>query len=202
MGDVIAWLLAIKPEVWTALATVVIASFTVVLALVIRRQARLTREALKLARDEFISTHRPKIIVRTFEYCSDGGGRIGAAIRYVNAGDSVATITEIGVSIFLSVEGPRPGGDQVMTAERVISKRLLGGEEAVYVAASGVTHNEVAVQQVRNHRQYPFTSAYCIGYIAYADELGVGRKTGFCRQYEPANRSWARTEHSDYDYAY
>jgi hypothetical protein len=121
--DVIAWLLAIKPEVWTALATVVIASFTVVLALVTRRQARLTREALKLARDEFISTHRPKIIVRTFEYCGDGGGRIGAAIRYVNAGDTVATITEIGVSIFLSVEGSRASPPRTAWKARVWSRK-------------------------------------------------------------------------------
>ena len=48
----------------TAFATVWIAVFTLVLAFVSRRQAMLTRQSIKLATKEFVSTHRPKIIVR------------------------------------------------------------------------------------------------------------------------------------------
>src|SRR6266496_910438 len=45
----------------TAVATVFIGVFTWVLACVSGRQARLTRESIELAREEFIATHRPKI---------------------------------------------------------------------------------------------------------------------------------------------
>lgn len=47
----------------TAFATVWIAVFTIVLAVVTGRQARLTRQAIDLNREEFISTHRPKLVV-------------------------------------------------------------------------------------------------------------------------------------------
>jgi len=48
----------------TAVATIAIALFTIVLARVTGQQARLTRQSIDLARAEFVSTHRPRIIVR------------------------------------------------------------------------------------------------------------------------------------------
>jgi hypothetical protein len=54
----------------TASATVVMALFTVVLALVTGQQAWLTRRILKLARQEFLSTHRPQLRVRAFRIIS------------------------------------------------------------------------------------------------------------------------------------
>ncbi len=50
----------------TAIATIFIAIFTIVLACVTRKQARLTKHITNLARAEFLSTHRPKIMVRRF----------------------------------------------------------------------------------------------------------------------------------------
>src|SRR5437867_3113092 len=51
----------------TALATVVVATFTIVLAHSTRRQASLTRDAIELGTREFLATHRPKIRVRYIE---------------------------------------------------------------------------------------------------------------------------------------
>jgi hypothetical protein len=60
----VQWFGNLSPEDWTAFATVAIALFTIALVFVTNRQARLTRESINLARDEFISTHSPKLIVR------------------------------------------------------------------------------------------------------------------------------------------
>jgi hypothetical protein len=50
----------------TSVATVFIAVFTIVLAVVSRRQTKIISDQLKLASDEFAVTHRPRIVVRGF----------------------------------------------------------------------------------------------------------------------------------------
>jgi hypothetical protein len=204
MSPVVDWLSAVKSETWTALATGVIALFTIVLSWVSRRQAKLTRATLALARDEFFSTHRPRVIVHSFDCRSEGDGLIGAIFQYVNAGDTRARITEIGSSIFLAVEGPRPGGGP-MSTEKFLDRHLEGRETSTYTVKSNVTDAEVAgvvLQGERQGRHFPFTRAFCVGYIDYTDKLGIRRKTGFCREYHSATRSWHRVENSDYEYAY
>lgn len=55
------------PDTWRAIATVVIAVFTAFLAIFGYVQARLTYKTIGLAREEFLSTHRPKIIIHSVE---------------------------------------------------------------------------------------------------------------------------------------
>jgi hypothetical protein len=85
----------------TALATVAIAAFTIVLAIVTNRQARFTRESIELARDEFNATHRPRITVRGFQTLTGGlaDEDVSVIFLYVNTGDSDAIVTEIGTKI-------------------------------------------------------------------------------------------------------
>src|SRR6185437_15221 len=73
----------------SAFATVWIAIFTIVLAKVGARQAKLTRHAIDLANKEFISTHRPRIILRDVHL-------EGHTVFYIlaNVGDTKATIVE------------------------------------------------------------------------------------------------------------
>jgi hypothetical protein len=58
----------------TAIASFIIAAFTATLWIATRQQGNLTFESLKLAREEFISTHRPKIIVYGAPLCGLAGG--------------------------------------------------------------------------------------------------------------------------------
>jgi hypothetical protein len=51
-------------EGWTAFATLLTALATMILALCTYVQARLTREMIKVARDEYVASHRPKLILR------------------------------------------------------------------------------------------------------------------------------------------
>jgi hypothetical protein len=63
------WLYAIidwlrDPNILTAISTLIIALFTIVLAWVGYRQARLIRKSIDLARAEFISSHRLRCHLR------------------------------------------------------------------------------------------------------------------------------------------
>src|SRR5579871_1469929 len=77
------------PSNLTAVSTAVIAVFTVVLAVVAGIQGWLISKQIKLARDEFISSHRPRIILRDVS-------RDGQDILYmlVNDGGTKCTIKE------------------------------------------------------------------------------------------------------------
>jgi hypothetical protein len=74
----------------TAVATVFIGVFTWVLACVTGRQARLTRASIELVRNEFISTHRPRIILR--DVCMGSGREVFYML--VNRGGTKATVVE------------------------------------------------------------------------------------------------------------
>ena len=57
----------------TGLATIAIATFTYILYAATKETARITDASLKLARQEFNSTHRPHIGVRAFEFLQSIG---------------------------------------------------------------------------------------------------------------------------------
>ena len=84
----------------TAIATIVVAAFTIVLARVTGRQARLTAETIKLAREEFASSHRPRIILR--DVCIDG---MDVLYMLVNTGGTKATIIESWIMVEFIAEG-------------------------------------------------------------------------------------------------
>jgi hypothetical protein len=90
----------------TAFATAIIGAFTIVLAYVTNRQAKLTRESIDLAREELVSTHRPKIVVYGLGFVgdspnadSDSEEPIRVSFRFVNSGDTPAKITMIGTKL-------------------------------------------------------------------------------------------------------
>jgi hypothetical protein len=56
----------------------------------------------KIASQEFHASHRPKIIVHTFENSTDDRNRIGPIFTYVNSGTSDAIIKSISFRIFFS----------------------------------------------------------------------------------------------------
>lgn len=78
-----------SPDNLTAVSTVVIAAFTVVLAWVGYCQARLIRRSIDLAAKEFIASHRPRIILRNVDL-QDGN----VLYMLVNVGDTKATVVE------------------------------------------------------------------------------------------------------------
>jgi hypothetical protein len=87
----------------------IVAAFTVILALstiflwiATRDAARAARRQIGLARDEFISTHRPKLIVRQFQLDAPQPDHIiKVHFSVINAGDTEATLRLIAAEVAL-----------------------------------------------------------------------------------------------------
>jgi hypothetical protein len=70
----------------------------VVLVIVNNRQARLTRDSIRLAREEFIASHRPKIIIKHIWLVALGSNQpVTVKIVYANVGDAKAVVSSIGM---------------------------------------------------------------------------------------------------------
>lgn len=79
-----------------------LALFTFLLVVVGGIQGRLIRDQINLARDEFISTHRPKLIVRQFQLESaDSDQPIKVAFSIINIGSTEATVRHITAQVVL-----------------------------------------------------------------------------------------------------
>jgi hypothetical protein len=164
---------------WTAAAPVVIAIFTVVLACVNGKQARLSRESINLARDEFISTHRPKIIVRNV---STIGFVVGCPVhvrfKYINIGETRGSIAAVEACVFLRPkDNPVPRGLRLQPCE-IIKATLSCGEVGI-----GETNSSFDIEARDINPLQSGGKIICIaGYIKYRDDRGSIRRTGFARQ--------------------
>jgi hypothetical protein len=187
----------------TAVATVVIATFTVVLALVTRRQARLTRESIELARAEFISTHRPKLVVRELAMLEpEAGGTV--KVRYViaNIGVGKARIAESWIELQDSrdrilrplqpAEGANPIGRETMA----------GGTHIFREHDTTASSLSFAVGREIHARGYaPVATVFFRGFIVYLDDNGIRRRTAFCRMWNFETRRFDVMNDPDYEYA-
>lgn len=171
----------------TALGTLAVAIFTIVLAAVTARQ-------INLARDEFLATHRPKVIVHSFEATHDNNGAIGASFTLVNTGVSAARITDISAMIVLSRD-LRPG---IQMPRKELNKTLVSGEPWIWAVFGDLTAS-IIVEKFNKPTDVPL---WCMGRITYADQRGRKRETGFCRMYDVRGERWIKSPESDYEYAY
>jgi hypothetical protein len=202
-GIVIAgveWLADLKPEVWTALATLAIAAFTLTLWLSTDGMLRITKESIQLAREEFVATHRPRIFVWQVDF-SDGSPTesepITVAFRYVNGGDSTAYIHEIGVRL-IPLEAPLLRSGISFKPEFIEPPITLesGSFEFKYLAPVDPSNPLITNALSGVHK------LICVGYIVYKDGAGTIRHTGFCRQYDPSSKRWHNMDDAQYEYAY
>jgi hypothetical protein len=191
----------------TAFATIFIAIFTIVLACVSRAQARLTRDAIKLARDEFNATHRPRLIVRRIslkEVHGEGGLPSIGGIEYVvvNKGVSKAKIVESNTTILYDAEANRfpaiaPYSDETSAIGNI---QIEGGGSYPF------THNDnerilSQIIPVPGRRQMTGLDLLFIGYIVYEDDIGIRRQTAFCRRYNHATDRFSIVDDPEYEYA-
>jgi hypothetical protein len=176
----------------TAIATIFVAAFTIVLARVTARQARLTREAVALGRDEFNATHRPRLHVRNIvvKPASKGPGGypapefapnhpVSGQFYVANIGASPARIVESHCEILWDLTGlpmTRPyegknGNDAVPPCT------IAGGSSAV-----GCFQSEQLFDVEGTLGAPGGPQIYVMGWIEYADGNDIRRRTAFCRQ--------------------
>jgi hypothetical protein len=185
-----------------AISTVVIAIFTVTLWRATSGQLREVQKSLKLARDEFNATHRPKIAIISLEQpesaANDPKATVAAVIRIANEGISKATNVSIYGLIKIDEFDPDPGLDLTLLEAR---NEILSGASTFNVG-SALNCSECASRSVISE---PFSGTipefpYCIGRIDYSDATGAARQTGFCWKWEAY--VWVHVQTSSYDYSY
>jgi hypothetical protein len=181
-------------EQWTALATVVIAVFTVVLAVVGVLQAWLTRSTINLARNEFAVAYPPQLIVHSVQSLTGDEGGGGVQITYLNKGRADARIVEISGSLFrVNGEGLPAGLDlsRIATFVGIVE----GGKEDYFV----IPEESLTVVAVAGQRLF-VDKRYCIGHVIYKGPTGRAYRTGFCRI--EVNGEWQKVDNPEYEYGY
>jgi hypothetical protein len=96
-------------EAFTGAFTILLAVFTGRLWFSTEKLWKITNDSVGLARDEFLSTHRPKIRIKHLWLTQDiwGKEQITVSLGIVNNGTSVATLNTVGIR-FVIVRAGRP----------------------------------------------------------------------------------------------
>jgi hypothetical protein len=190
-----------KPEAWTAIATIVIAAFTCTLWLATSRQARLTRQAINLSREEFNATHRPRLIIhfirRFVEHPDHPASAQSIAIRFrimnIGTGDAVVVGSRLRVDHYMPYEWPFP--DDLVGANFFAGQRFKVGvarEEIIRSDIHSDQHQAVGVSG----------SLYFIGWIVYKDTMGNPITTYFCREYQSMSGRFIPAKNCDWENAH
>jgi hypothetical protein len=165
------------------------------------------KASIQLARDEFISTHRPRLIVRrvSIEIAKGKGNPDILYIQFVvaNTGDTKATIIKMSARIWLPEISE--GLPAIPPYEGIIYPNiaLASGESHVMChfdtdgLLSEFQHRTKLVDFGDADDRPPF---HFIGYIKYEDELKRTRRTAFCRLYGFATKRFDPIPHPDYEY--
>ncbi|HEX3486483.1 MAG TPA: hypothetical protein VHT51_15580 [Micropepsaceae bacterium] len=194
----------------TGLFTIVLGVSTIGLWRQTARLARGTDQALRLANQEFLSTHRPKIEIR---WMSLQPGRkdfpVSVKFHIVNKGQTAATIIGIKGAVFPVVaEFACPGGNPIGDPanmpwsdyrkiqegiSRPFSHKLQSGEiiDFTIEADDGEIFRK---QDAETH------AIICAGEIMYWDDMKLCRRTGFSRCHYPDGGQFIQAVNSDYEY--
>ncbi len=164
-----------------------------------------------LAREEFISTHRPRLRVRNVIInrrvpngpLFESGQHIAGELRIVNIGINRALIHDGHCSVFVTREGLplRPPFSEENVNLRPDKTTLLSGEHAIVQFRS----DGPAPEHIQNAggRIVRGWDVYILGWVTYFDDSRVVRTTGFCRKYksDPFGEGRLRpVKNPDYEY--
>ncbi|SRR5579885_62145 len=180
----------------SALATFAIAVFTLTLYITSREQGRLALQSIQLAREEFVATHRPHIVVYGFDDQGDGQKPHFVQFRYVNKGSARAYVTEIGSALI-------PSKSITMAADFTDFKvKKFAPPVEVKSGNSGFALTDDTIDLMQLMMADRDGAVFCAGYIIYRDDNGTLRRTGFCRSYDPPRHRWMKVEDEEYEYSY
>jgi hypothetical protein len=193
-------------EGWTAFATLLTALATMILALCTYVQARLTREMIKVARDEYVASHRPKLILRqAFSLITDPlEATIVVQYTITNIGETRCWMTSchLGVELVSELKYPL----FVMTPDMSYPNNVP------FIGAIGPGESKALTfidktlrwdQQNRRSWTSP-AGIHFVGHITYLDEPGsnVIRQMAFRRKYDIETQRFHRIWDTDNEHEY
>ena len=191
--------------------TAILAAFTIVLAGASVWQGYLTRNSIKLARDEFNATHRPKIFVHTVSVTDQGSRTLRNGQRHhtpargiitvANGGDASAFIIEWCAVIYY--QSP----DAAFTPGLDVEPVKYPKTDAAGISPGRFEKLGHSQMHVIDDEWTTFVAEkgkmFFLGKITYQGADGIKRSTGFCRQYDPEDAgAWRPVKESEYEYAY
>jgi hypothetical protein len=180
-----------------ALFNLILAFSTVGLWVATISLSRAGNSQIKLGREEFIATHRPKIIIHVVEITRrevEEDVFIGASILAFNIGESPARNVEVRGQIFM-------GDNFAVDVQRPVVKTFIEVLNGQKLRAEIKTDHRVVNAAAGMRTGLHF---YCIGWIAYWDENGHRRETGFCRraQFGLNGDRWVSAGKPEHEYEY
>jgi hypothetical protein len=175
--------------------TVVLAWFTGVLAFVGMIQGGLFLWQIWLAREEFVATHRPRVVLQRIDTFDRNIG--GLAIVVANAGETAAFVSDWYAKVyFQGVE--EAFWPQMGTA---IERSAVG-----FWIQPGDSKPLVSNFEADGWRDALFEAGqaemYVVGTINYSGRDKIARSAGFCRKWFRGNGTWRVQRHSEYEYSY
>jgi hypothetical protein len=180
----------------SALATVLIAIFTLTLWRSTKRLWQASDNQLNLARTEFLSTHRPQIRIKHVWLIGDKP--ITVRVVCVNYGTTDAVIIDYGIEYLAVAEGRRPPPDKKIEPIRVDLSLPSGVSlELPDFFATFTANQEFGIGQRK-------ANLYCMGYVHYRDGVGRLRTTAFCRvlKFDPVHGTGFFGSAGEPDYEY
>lgn len=180
----------------TSLFTIVLTIATIAMAASTHALWRETTRAGDLAREEFIATHRPRVIVRRVQGPIDDGatGKQTVFVTVVNIGETHAIIEHFGGEILDDSDWSlRPSGEHtLMPLDRDVV--LNGGEAHIF-------HIEAALGTVRRANVALSRDQVVSGALIYRDGNKIARETSFRRRYSRERQRFIRIDNSEDEYA-
>lgn len=195
------------PMVWLTMA-LVIANFF--LWQTTRTAANAARDSIKLAREEFNASHRPRLVVRRVQLRFDPEkNQCGINFVVANVGDSIATnlrglinIKVIDAQQMRSFEYesmPKYEGNWTdlskLIATTTASPDLKGGQRAfIFIQFDELTEDSMSI--IRQGARV----LYFYGVIDYQDQEGRRRDMAFFRTYQSLPNNFVSKDDPDYEY--
>ncbi|HEX3653267.1 MAG TPA: hypothetical protein VHU18_10640 [Rhizomicrobium sp.] len=167
----------------TALGTLAVAAFTLTLWRTSYQQAVLTRQSIDLARQEFISTHRPRLRIRNVAPPSQvSNGTAEFRVVVWNVGETNALLVNDWFSVFEVRGGVE---DNYAIKEPTLTASRGGGVTEDILIKSGDYHT-LEYETLSAWNPGDDVPIVITGYISYLDEagkFGAKRSTGYARDY-------------------
>lgn len=171
--------------------TLALTVFTGGLWLSTHRLAGAGVEQIKLAREEFVASHRPRIRVKFIQgpFLEDGHKFVWVIIA--NVGETKATIRFLGVDLAYQYENTWLPPGLEAGAKKVDPISLISGERRTFKVVSRIIDSNT----------FPtIHSLSCVGQIVYTDDTGIQRETGFFRTWSRGIEQFVPSDNQEYEY--
>lgn len=150
-------------------------------------QALRLGDTVRVMKDDFVATHRPRIRVRNVRIQGDlwGGERLGIATDIVNNGITAAKIKYYSARILILLEGiDLPPGPEYSKMIVVRDQPFL--ESGVAITLAPMDEQIVTISDDDNTGiRYGRKKLYGFGFVIYEDTTGRQRQTAFRRVLVP-----------------